>query len=63
MPAYFPERNEVKPSDDDARTLHKWCQLLYDLFAPGDTTPFPEGNAPKPGDDEQRLKMKINALR
>lgn len=62
MPAWMPEGNTVLPSDNEMRTLAKWCQLLYDSSGPGDPTPFPEGNAPKPGDDDERLLKKINAL-
>jgi hypothetical protein len=62
MPAYFPEGNTAKSTDDELRSLHKLCQLLYDANAPGDLTPFPEGNAPRASDDEQRLLIKINAL-
>jgi hypothetical protein len=62
MPLFFPEGNTSKASDDDLRSLAKTCQQLYDLFSPGDTTPFPEGNRPLPSDDEQRLHIKINAL-
>jgi hypothetical protein len=62
MPAYFPEGNTVRATDDELRSLHKWCQLLYDANAPGDTVPFPEGNKPLASDDEQRLRIKINAL-
>jgi hypothetical protein len=63
MPNYFfPEGNTSLAGDDDMRSLAKTCQQLYDLFSPGDLTPFPEGNAPRPSDDAQRLQIKINAL-
>ena len=62
MPAFFPEGNDVRSTDDDLRSLAKLCQKLYDSYAPGDSVPFPEGTRPLPSDDEARLLIKINAL-
>lgn len=59
---YFPEGTTSLASDSELRSLHKTCQLLYDSFSPGDSTPFPEGNKPLPSDSEQRLMQKIVAL-
>lgn len=62
MPDYFPEGNEGRSTDDEHRSLHKLCQLLYDANAPGDLVPFPEGNRPLSSDSPERLLIKINAL-
>lgn len=61
MPAYFPEGNVVRPTDDKTRTTAKWCQAVYDSVGEK-PSPFPEGTAPKPGDSYSRLLKKINAM-
>lgn len=63
MPTFFPEGSASKPTDNELRSLAKYCQLLFDTRGPGPNVGFPEGNSPKPQDDEGRLWKKINALR
>lgn len=63
MPDYFPEGDTSKPSDDELRSLAKYCQIRFDANGPGTYVGFPEGNAPVPGDDEDRLLQKIDALK
>lgn len=61
-PQWMPEGNDTLPSDDELRSLAKWCQLLYDSIG-AKPSPFPEGLAPKPGDNADRLLQKIDILR
>lgn len=62
MPGYFPEGNEPKPNDDELRSLHKYCDQLYQIHGNQGPGYYPEGSQPLPGDDEERLTQKINAM-
>jgi len=59
---YFPEGTTSVSGDDELRSLHKTCALLYDAYGNKACPQFPEGSEPLVGDDEQRLVQKINAL-
>lgn len=59
--ASYPEGIESQVTDDEHRSLVKWCQQLYDIYGNLNTVPYPEGTQPLVTDDEQRLKVKIDA--
>jgi len=58
----FPEGTTALPTDDEARSLKKWNELLVSQYGAVGTVPFPEGTTPKSGDDERRSKIKIDAI-
>jgi hypothetical protein len=58
----FPEGTESLVTDDKARSLKKWNQILYSVHGNVGTVPYPEGTEPMPGDSAQRSKTKINAI-
>lgn len=62
MPNFFPEGDEIRPSDDEARAAAKWCSQLYASVG-NRSSPFPEGCLPLPSDDFDRLMIKVNILK
>ena len=60
--SFYPEGTESLPTDDPARSLKKWNQILWDTYGNVGNVPLPEGTQPLPGDSEDRSKQKINAI-
>jgi hypothetical protein len=58
----FPEGTEARATDDRARLLKKWNQILFTTNGNVGTVPFPEGTEPMPQDSPARSETKINAI-
>lgn len=61
MPSWFPEGNQILPSDDEQRAAAKYCSQLVATNG-NKPSKFPEGCIPLPGDDLDRLLIKIDIL-
>jgi hypothetical protein len=59
--AMYPEGTVALASDNEQRSLSKWCQLLYAAVG-NQASPFPEGTVPLASDGETRLEQKISIM-
>lgn len=62
MPNLFPEGTTPLATDDEARSLKKWNEILVTQHGAVGTVPFPEGTTPLTTDSEERSRQKINAI-
>lgn len=61
--SFYPEGTTALATDDAARSLKKWNQILFNTYGNVGSVPFPEGVQPLPGDSEERSTQKINAIK